>query len=205
MKTMFAVAVCVLLGTTMSCFPYHGSAGHSPIPTTPVVFVDGKTYEQLDRVLIIPRYSSFRGLSTGAGHGPGGGNYRRYLADPFIYKRGELFEPRLPKSTGIIWGPGWGFTGKGISIDGIAVVARGYRPLWIGDPWGASSRPEPISLMPLPPPDADLEVERILELLRRSKLVGMETDPFENFGGETDIRFSEAQMTVIEQFLRGSI
>lgn len=199
MKPGSAAAVCVLLVTAIGCFPYHG-ASQLPIPTTPVVFKDAATGEPLERVLILPKYISSTGLGTGAGHGPGGGIERCYLAHPFVYKRGEPFMPRPPKVTGIVWGLGWAVIGRGVSIEGATVVAPGYRSRQILYIWEASDRP--IALTPLPQPDADLEVEKMWRLLQRSRLAGAEAEPFA-LCDRIGVRFSRRERVMIQEFLSG--
>ena len=82
------------------------------------------------------------------GEGPGGGSYSDYLAKPFVYRPGERFKLKLPKSIGFGL-PGLLFMGKGRSLDGVFLVAPGYRPLWFANLWSPGSARQ-LQLTPIP-------------------------------------------------------
>ena len=123
-------------------------AQQKKIPEEAVHVVDASTGKAIPEVLLLPRYSRFKGVSTMLGEGPGGGSYRDYLAKPFVYRPGERFKLKLPKSTGFLL-PGLLFMGKGRSLEGVFMVAPGYRPLWFSDLWSPASARQ-LKLKPIP-------------------------------------------------------
>ena len=109
-------------------------AQQQEIPKDPLQVVDVSTGKMIPEVLVLPRHSRFKGVSTMLGHGPGTGTYVDYLAKPFVYRPGDRFRLKLPKSTGLAL-VGLLFVGKGRSLEGVLLVAPGYRPLWFIDLW----------------------------------------------------------------------
>lgn len=75
------------------------------------------------------------------GEGPGHGKYSDYLAKPFVYRAGEPFKVKRPKSKGLLLGP-FLFIGKGRSIQGAFIFAPGYRPQWFVDLWSLGAQRE---------------------------------------------------------------
>ena len=133
-------AVCrIVLLVLFAWLPLDGSlvsvkAQQHTIPRQPLEIVDGSTGQVVPELLLLPRYSSFKGTSTLLGEGPGVGTNGNYLAKPFIYRASTPFKLKLPKSAGIGL-PGLLFIGKGRSIEGVLVVAPGYRPVWFTNLW----------------------------------------------------------------------
>ena len=84
----------------LSGFSDSAKAQQSKIPKEPLQVVDASTGKVIPEILLIPRYSSFKGTSTLLGEGPGRGSDRAYLAKPFVYRTGTPFTLKLPKSTG---------------------------------------------------------------------------------------------------------
>jgi len=119
-------------------FSDRASAQQRKVPKEPLQVIDASTGKLIPELLLIPRYSSFKGTSTLLGEGPGGGTDLDYLATPFVYRTGTPFILKLPKSTGIGL-PGLIFMGKGRSIQGVLVIAPRYRPLWFTSLWSVGS------------------------------------------------------------------
>jgi hypothetical protein len=82
-----SVFLMLLLPVT-ACLPFVGKT-QPPVRADPIEFTDAVTNRVVTRVLVLPRYSSHTGLSTGAGHGPGAMAGRYYVDDPFIYETGH--------------------------------------------------------------------------------------------------------------------
>jgi hypothetical protein len=81
MKSLITESAGLLRLESLNCFPYCGAIAHPHV------------YCGVRRLGIIvttasgfghPRYSSFAGFLTSAGHGSGGGTVRCYTADPFV-------------------------------------------------------------------------------------------------------------------------
>src|SRR5687767_3201404 len=136
------------------------------IPEDPLYVVDATTGRSIPEVLLLPRYSRFKGVSTMLGEGPGDGSYLDYLAKPFVYRPGERFKLKLPKSTGFLI-PGLLFMGKGRSLDGVFLIAAGYRPLWFANLWSPGSARQ-LKLTPIP--------DHEWSLLRDNKFSQLERD-----------------------------
>lgn len=99
----------------------------------PFQIVDASTGKPISEILVIPRYSTFQGVSTMLGEGPSNGTYHNYLDKPFVYRTGEPFILKLPKSSGV--NTGLVFAGKGRNLNGILIVAPKYRPIWFDNLW----------------------------------------------------------------------
>lgn len=167
------VVTIVALGA-LSCFPYRGLAKRE-VPTSPIAFRDVRTEMVVPSVLVIPRYSSFSGVSTLAGEGPGSGSYRFWIGDLFVYEAGAPFAPSQPKSTGIVWGWFWAYTGKGVSLNGVLVVAPGYEPKWVWDLWSRSAA-DHFLLIPISPGEARSSLLNLARLLEKDELLGEDKD-----------------------------
>ena len=114
-------------------FSNHAIAQQRKISKEPFHIVDASTGKPITDILVIPRYSTFQGVSTMLGEGPSNGTYRNYLDKPFVYRTGEPFILKLPKSTGV--NTGFLFAGKGRSLNGVLIVAPKYRPIWFDNLW----------------------------------------------------------------------
>jgi hypothetical protein len=79
-----------------------------PVDDRPIGF-DTKSGVRIESVLIVPKYISMTGVSTGAGHGPGRMAEERFLASPLVYHEGSRFQPRqrsLQPTSGTDFVPG---------------------------------------------------------------------------------------------------
>ena len=130
-------------------------AQRSKIPKEPVQIVDAATGSIIPEVLIIPRYYSASGVImlspklTGAVP-----TVRLYLKHPFIYKTGEQFivkKPMFFKGLPLLFV----FAGQFKDIQGVLVVAKGYRPLWTDDLWGNLLDDEPRKMKLTPVSDEE--------------------------------------------------
>lgn len=107
------------------------AAQSKKIPQSPFQITDASTGKPIPEVLVLPRYSSLGGITTMSGEGPEKiVNERDYLDKPFVYRIGEPFVLKRPKSAGInlIF---VALVPKGRSLDGVVIVASKYRPLWL--------------------------------------------------------------------------
>lgn len=131
--TKLSLGLWLLAVVTLNGFSNRAIAQQRKIPKEPFQVVDASTGKPITEILVIPRYSTFQGVSTMLGEGPGSGKYRNYLDKPFLYSTGEPFILKLPKSTGV--NTGLLFVGKGRSLDGVLIVARKYGPVWFDNLW----------------------------------------------------------------------
>jgi hypothetical protein len=182
------------------CFPYHAPT-QLPIPQDPLSIVDVGSRQSIDAVLVIPRYSGASGISTAAGHGPGAMNSTFFIAHPFVYHQGQPFAPVQPKSSGVVWGWFWGFTGTGTTLDGVLLVAPGYESQWFSDLWsrGAGQR---VALKPLPAGEAFRELRDLQRLLALEIINGPSRERF-SLGGDNPIyvRLSAEERNAADAFL----
>jgi hypothetical protein len=148
-----------------------GSVGtaQKPVDPKPPKFVDAKTSAQVEPVLIIPKYSTATGVSTGAGHGPGRMVDDQFLASPFIYRAGSAFEPKMPDSRGLSLGPVL-FVGRGMALNGVIVISQNHTALWWWDLWARDL--QPLKLEPIV--EASSYRQRLLSLLEREEVRGRE-------------------------------
>jgi hypothetical protein len=192
--------VLLMLGGISACATVHGPS-QLEVRHDPFEVIDKVTGRQLAEVLVVPRYSSFSGISTGAGHGPGTGRDTVYVANPFLYRSGAAFQPLQPDSQGVVAGAAWAFAGKGVSLDGVLVVCSGYQSMWLWDLWdqGASRK---IELTPLVRAEALEHLRLIGELLHKSVLTGDERT-FWSLGGDKRIavRLTPEQLALVDGFI----
>jgi hypothetical protein len=123
----------LLVVVSLNSFSNRAIAQQRKIPKDPFHVVDASTGKQITEILVIARYSTFEGVSTMLGEGPSSGTYRNYLDKPFVYRTGEPFILKRPKSTGV--NAGFLFAGKGRSLNGVLIVAPKYRPIWFDNLW----------------------------------------------------------------------
>jgi hypothetical protein len=201
-RLVTALAVCLLLGGCRS-------AGKAQLPVNeqPFAFVDAKSGARLERVLIVPKYSSTTGVSSGAGHGPGYSTQSSFLASPFIYHSGRPFAPTQPDSSGLLLGrPGDFFVGRGVSIQGVTVVAHVHRSVWVWQLWDRSPSTE-VPLVPLSDSEARERNSRLRELFKRSRIRGAELTESERETFSTikdfdiDVRFNATERQMVLDFL----
>lgn len=158
LRKFFTTAlVSLLLAAVMSldCFSARVSGQQQKIPQDPIQFIDASTGKLIPELLLIPRYSSFKGVSTMLGEGPQSGSYHDYLARPFVYRSRTPFILKRPKTVGLPLLP-FVFIGKGRSIWGVFVFAPGYRPQGFTDLWSRG----PERKIPLTPISSDEELRR---------------------------------------------
>lgn len=157
--TVAAAGLLLLAGASLDGLCARGLAQQKKIPREPVQFVDASTGRPVPELLLIPRYSSFKGVSTMLGEGPGRGTERDYLAKPFVYRAGAPFILKRPKSRGLLLGP-FAFIGKGRSVWGVLVFAHGYRPRWFVNLWSEGAERK----LQLTPISGDEEARRLREV-----------------------------------------
>lgn len=131
--TKLFLGLLLLAVVSFNNFSNRTLAQQKKIFKEPFKVVDASTGKPITEILVLPRYSTFQGISTMLGEGPGSGTYRNYLDKPFLYRTGEPFILKLPKSTGV--NAGLLFAGKGRSLSGIIIIAPKYRPIWFDDLW----------------------------------------------------------------------
>jgi hypothetical protein len=157
--------ICLLILISLSDFSDAAKAQQSKIPKEPLQVVDASTGKLIPELLLIPRYSSFKGTSTLLGEGPGRGSDRDYLAKPFVYRTRTPFILKLPKSAGFGL-PGLLFIGKGRSIEGVLLIAPGYRPQWFTSLWSVGSERK-LQLAPISDNEWSLLLEKTLSPLEK--------------------------------------
>jgi hypothetical protein len=192
--TFIILSMILSSGSFVGCMPYYGRA-QQRVVHDPRVFVGP---DASSAVLIIPRYRSSVGVSTGAGHGPGSMRDTVYVAHPFLYHQHEKFNLRQPKSLGIIWGL-WAFTGKGITIDGVLVVASGYEPQWV---WNLWSKDSPV-LVPLSNRAAQDELQTLSAILDHKALRGPKEKGLFSYAGDDPVyvRLTRGERQMVRSFL----
>ena len=183
------------------CFPYFGSS-QQEIPQTPHTFIDAKTGAAIPHVLIIPRYTSSNGFSSGGGHGPERLGRSMFIAHPFTYRTGTPFAVSQPKAIGIIFGLGWAWVGYGKRTDGVLVFAPGFKSLWVWDLWGKFDHFRHM-LTPLEADDATRERDAIRSLLDQERLEGSENERRWAVGNSLTIlnQLTDEDKAVIRTFL----
>ena len=151
--------IVILIVTTVvpGAFTESATAQHIKVPEDPVHFVDAVTGETISEVLVMPLYSSSKGMFI-APEGPSKAVVRNYLDNPFVYRAGAPFKikkPRVFVGLPLLMV----FIGQVKDLEGILVVARDYFPLWTGDLWWPPGQQRKMKLSPIPH-------ERWLELMK---------------------------------------
>ena len=198
---------CTLLAAVLLSGNGCGSVGTAQkrVDDRPISFGDASSGARVVPVLIIPKYNSMTGVSTGAGHGPGRVlAEERFLANPFVYWEGSPFQPKQPDSRGMLLGP-LAFVGRGIALDGVVVISRNHRALWWWSLWERKQGDRP-SLAPLT--DAVAYRQRMLALLAGEEIRGRDLtdDERESFSLIADfdlkVRFSAEERRTVREFLK---
>jgi len=169
--------------------------------------VDAATGAEIPRVLILPKYTTTTGVSTGSGHGPGFATDSRALAAPFVYRSGEPFAPRQPDSKGLLIPPGVLFAGRGVSVNGVVVLVPGYQSAWVWQLW---NRPQllRVPLDRLSEEESREHLHRLEVLLAQSRLRGSELTPnelrlFDSIADfDIEVAFDERDRRLVGEFLR---
>ena len=132
MPIMKALKVITILSFVAVSFASEVGAQQRKIPKNPFKFSDAVTGKSISEVLVLPRYSSAKGVFI-APEGPAKGTYRNYLDNPFLYRTGAPFKLKTAKFRGLPLFPV--LVGKGVDIEGILIVAPRYRPVWFDNLW----------------------------------------------------------------------
>ena len=179
-------------------------AQQKKIPEDPLYVVDATTGKSIPEVLLLPRYSRFKEVSTMMGEGPGGGSYSDYLAKPFVYRPGDRFKLKLPKSIGFGLS-GLLFMGKGRSLDGVFLVAPGYRPQWFANLWSLGSARQ-LKLIPIADNEWSLLLDNKLSHFERD-VTRIENDcSFWDVPSpcSLEIHYNKKERVLVRAFLRKS-
>lgn len=99
------------------------------------------------------------------GEGPQHGKHSDYLAKPFVYRAGESFKIKLPKSRGLPLLP-FIFIGKGRSLEGTFIFAQGYRPQSFTALWSLGDKRE-LCLTPISNAESLIVLDEYLAPLER--------------------------------------
>jgi len=173
--------------------------------------VDGTSGNTIEDALVVPGYQGFSG--TRYGHGQEMGSNWKALSDPRIQRSGQALSLPGRWGVGILWFP-WAGTGVGSSLDGVLVVAAGYRPRWVAEP-RANAVFTPLALEALPRADAIRELEEVGDILRRDSVspedarrLGIPVTPLAR-GAQTrdviSIQFQPEEREMIRGFLSSGI
>ena len=130
---MALVCLLVITGAGLDRFSERASAQHKKVPKEPFQIVDASTGKTIPEVLVIPLYSSYKGVFI-APEGPSRAIVHDYLDNPFVYRSGEPFnikQPRVFTGLPLLFV----FVGEGKDLGGILVIGKGYRPLWTDYLW----------------------------------------------------------------------
>ncbi|HTG94043.1 MAG TPA: hypothetical protein VL866_15735 [Pyrinomonadaceae bacterium] len=142
MRLIKCVAALIVTTASLCTSTESAKAQHIKVPKDPVQFVDAVTGETISEVLVMPRYSLYRGVFI-APEGPSKAIVSNYLDHPFVYRAGDPFkikQPRVFVGLPLLMV----FIGQGKDLDGILVVARDYFPLWTEDLWLPKLKLSPI-------------------------------------------------------------
>jgi hypothetical protein len=201
-RRVAALAVCFFLGGCRAA-----EKAQLPVNPQPFAFVDARSGAPLERVLIVPKYSSSTGVSSGAGHGPGYMTQSSFLAFPFIYQTGRHFAPTQPDSSGLLLGrPGDFFVGHGVIIQGVIVIAPVHRAVWVWQLWDRVPSAE-VPLQPLSDSEARERNGRLRTLFEKSRirgaeLTGSELEIFSTIKDfDIDVRFNAAERQTVLDLL----
>jgi hypothetical protein len=198
-KSSTGAILGTLLFTALSpaCF-----TAQQKISKEPVQVVDAATGKLIPELLVIPRYSSFKGVSTLFGEGPGRGVNRDYLAKPFVYHTKDPFKPKQPKVVGVFI-PGLIFTGKGVSLEGVLVIAPGYRPRWFTSLWEAGAERK-LQLTPMSVDESSaLLGEKLSPLERGARRVNDDCSFWDlPTPCDLEIRFNKKERELVRSFLQ---
>jgi hypothetical protein len=138
-STVGLVSSLLLAVVSVDCFPERVDAQHTKVPEEPFQVVDAPTGKTIPEILVIPLYSSYKGIFIPP-EGPSKATVRLYLDNPFVYRTGQPFIIKQPRAfTGLPLL--FVFIGEGRDLDGILVIAPGYHPLWTDDLWWYPGNP----------------------------------------------------------------
>ena len=133
----------------LSAFTESAKGQHTKVPEDPVQFVDAVSGDTISEVLVMPRFSTYKGVFI-APEGPSRViSSRGYLDSPFLYRAGEPFkvsQPRVFVGLPLLMV----LVGQVNDLDGVLVVGHDYFPLWTDDLWWRRSQQRKLKLTPIP-------------------------------------------------------
>jgi hypothetical protein len=97
--------------------------------------VDYETGQEIEEVLILPIYTNYSSVFKIVNEDVDSDDGCAFLSNPFIFKHGKPFIIKLYKSEYISWGLQWAYSGRITTIGRVAVIAAGFKPLWIWNLW----------------------------------------------------------------------
>jgi hypothetical protein len=130
MRLKIIIMTSLLLAIMIKCIPYYGVI-QKPIVNKRFRFLDYKTKQEIDELLVIPIYSTKYAIFEITNENNDSIDGYDFIAYPFIYKNGNPFSIKLFKSKFIIWGLFCAGSGKSTASEGVMIIARGFKPLWI--------------------------------------------------------------------------
>ena len=182
----------------------NASAQQRSVSKEPIRVVDASTGKTIPEVLMLPQYSTFRGISTILGEGPGRGTTRYYIARPYLYRSGTPFKQKLPKSFGLMV-PVFLFVGKGRTLEGVLVVAPGYRPEWFIDFWVEKGEERTIRLTPISNEEWAAHLEKVFSPLEGDARLIEDHCGFWDLPApcKLEIHYNKKERALVRSFLRG--
>ena len=195
-------ARALLLIFTVAYLACVSGPGKLPVTKGPLPITDSTSNQLIAECLLIPRYTESSGVSTGYGHGSEAMSHSVFLASPFIYRAGETFAPQEGDINGVF---AFGvFAGSGFDLDGVAVIAPGYKSQYISSLWDPLN-PRYFELEPLAVSDALAELNYVSSLLSRDELRGEERKTWSYAGdGSIDIRFNPNERQLVVAYMQDS-
>ena len=204
---MKAIRIIGILSFIAVSFSSGVMAQQERIPKNPFRFTDAVTGKPIAEVLVLPRFSSAKGIFI-APEGPAKATYRNYLDKPFLYRPDAPFILKTPKSYLLPLIPV--FIGKGRSIEGILIVVPKYRPLWFDNLWQTrdiwNTRDlRNLLLDPISDEEWSLLLEQDLSPLIDQSVRSV--DDFEFWGlygdkGRLHVDYSKSERELIKKFLQ---
>jgi len=184
-------------------------AQQKKIPKNPFRFSDAVTGKPIPEVLVLPRYSSAKGIFI-APEGPAKATYRNYLDKPFLYRTEDPFILKTPKFCGL---PLFQvFIGKARGIEGILIVAPRYRPIWFDNLWQTrdiwNTRDiRGLRLTPIPNNEWSLLLEKELNPLAEKSVLSV--DDFQFWGlyeaeRSLYIDYNKDERELVKKFLQSA-
>lgn len=180
-----------------------GCRAQAQLPDGPVYFVDANNGKSVAPVLLVPRYSTFSGITTKMGHGPQKGKNGILLANPFIYCSDEApFKVKQPLSTAITIPFFWtSIVHKSIIFNGVDVYAKGYKT---GDVWFIKllnePRPATFTLESIDEAESKEQFARISDGLRKKSFEILLTYPSIQEDTILEFDFSKKELKMMEDF-----
>jgi hypothetical protein len=178
-----------------------GCHSQAKLSDEPVYFVDSDNGKGIESVLVIPLYSSFSGISTGAGDGPSKGTSGLLLSNPFIYSNSLPFIIEQPLSSAIAIPPFVAVVEKGVSVKGITAIAKGYQPEFFSI-HRLYERTSAYKLKPLCEKEVKVELARISSGLQNKKYeVFLPNFSLYNDDRVIECDFSEEELAIVKAFI----